>query len=436
MITSAASRESFLIGLQTLNFQHAKEDKCYKDNLLQSIKFTSCTTGQFTCNSGDCIPMGNRCDQTANCVDESDEIDCQLIIMRNYNKNIAPFTVNQVNNEIDAVAVNISANIIEILKINEVEQSFQVKFGLLLSWFDSRLVFYNLKPSRMANSPTFEEAASLWIPSIIFDNTENNDVMSFDDLAMVTISKKGTATLSDEAVVDEIDIFKGSENNIVLDKGFTKTLKCIYQLQLYPFDTQECTVNLKIGKYQTNLIKIFPRSLEMEGETLLTQFRVTKWKLEYKNKSELQFGLPVFKKSDQTHLSIYFIAGNIDDGVHIKIILKRRINNAILTIYLPTFLILIIVYATNFFKDFFFEAVVTVNLTSLLVLATLFISVSQSLPPTAYVKMIDVWLIFAQIVPFMEVLLHSWMDLHRVSEDREINHHGKTITVEDETRIS
>ena len=132
------------------------------------------------------------------------------------------------------------------------------------------------------------------------------------------------------------------------------------------------------------------------------------------------------------HLSI-FISGDIDAGVHIKIILKRRINKAILTIYLPTFLILIIVYTTNFFKDFFFEAVVTVNLTSLLVLTTLFISVSQSLPPTAYVKMIDVWLIFAQMVPFMEVLLHSWMDLQRVSEDREINHHGKTITVEEET---
>ena len=94
-------------------------------------------------------------------------------------------------------------------------------------------------------------------------------------------------------------------------------------------------------------------------------------------------------------------------------------------------LILTIVYSTNFFKDFFFEAVVTVNLTALLVLTTLFISVSQSLPPTSYVKMIDVWLIFTQMIPFMEVLLHTWMDSHRVSEDREINHHGKTLTVGD-----
>ena len=66
-------------------------------------------------------------------------------------------------------------------------------------------------------------------------------------------------------------------------------------------------------------------------------------------------------------------------------------------------LVLIIVYATNFFKDFFFEAIVTVNLTSLLVLTTLFISVSSALPSTAYVKMVDVWLIFAQLVPWVEV---------------------------------
>ena len=45
------------------------------------------------------------------------------------------------------------------------------------------------------------------------------------------------------------------------------------------------------------------------------------------------------------------------------------------------------------------------NLTSLLVLTTLFISVSGALPQTAYVKMVDVWLIFAQVVPWIEVLL-------------------------------
>ena len=103
--------------------------------------------------------------------------------------------------------------------------------------------------------------------------------------------------------------------------------------------------------------------------------------------------------------------------------------NELLTTYLPSILILAIVYATNFFKPFFFEAVVTVNLTALLVLTTLFISVSGKLPPTAYVKMIDIWLIFSQLVPFTEVLLHTFMDCMREEQDREVNHHGRAVNI-------
>ena len=74
------------------------------------------------------------------------------------------------------------------------------------------------------------------------------------------------------------------------------------------------------------------------------------------------------------HRDLDFVnPANPDDGIELVLVLRRRLMSAILTIYLPTVLILTIVYATNFFKDFFFEAVVTVNLTSLLVLTTLFI---------------------------------------------------------------
>ena len=79
---------------------------------------------------------------------------------------------------------------------------------------------------------------------------------------------------------------KGSENKISFDKGFTKTVECIYQLQLYPFDTQKCTVNLMMGQYEKDLIKLFPKDLEMEGRKLLTQYVITDWKLEYKNKGK------------------------------------------------------------------------------------------------------------------------------------------------------
>ena len=76
----------------------------------------------------------------------------------------------------------------------------------------------------------------------------------------------------------------------------------------------------------------------------------------------------------------------------------------ILTTYIPTVLLIIISYFSNFFKPFFFEATVVVNLTVMLVLVTMFISVSEGLPKTSYIKMIDIWLVFVLLIPFFEVL--------------------------------
>ena len=56
-----------------------------------------------------------------------------------------------------------------------------------------------------------------------------------------------------------------------------------------------------------------------------------------------------------------------------EIVFKRRLTNELLSTYLPSFFLLLMSYATTFFKPFYFEAVVTVNLSILLVTTTLFI---------------------------------------------------------------
>merc|ERR1712156_982791 len=53
------------------------------------------------------------------------------------------------------------------------------------------------------------------------------------------------------------------------------------------------------------------------------------------------------------------------------------------------------------------DMVIQVNLTILLVLATFFLGLSQSLPVTSYIKMIDIWMLFTMTVPFLEVILHT-----------------------------
>ena len=61
----------------------------------------------------------------------------------------------------------------------------------------------------------------------------------------------------------------------------------------------------------------------------------------------------------------------------------------------------------------------------------MFINVSNNLPKTSYMKMVDVWLLFNLLYPFIVVLIHTYMDTLRSDDDREINHHGKTIQIDD-----
>ena len=93
--------------------------------------------------------------------------------------------------------------------------------------------------------------------------------------------------------------------------------------------------------------------------------------------------------------------------VIMSIVLKRKVATELLTTYLPTILLLLITFVTIFFdKDLFGDAI-AVNLTIMLVMTTIFTSKIEELPPTSDMKMIDVWLIFCLVVPFLEVILRT-----------------------------
>ena len=74
----------------------------------------------------------------------------------------------------------------------------------------------------------------------------------------------------------------------------------------------------------------------------------------------------------------------------------------------------------------------TVNLTVMLVMTTIFTATMDKLPSTAYIKMVDLWLLFGQLVPFIEVLLQTIMESYRERDadgNRVINHHGRERVV-------
>ena len=98
------------------------------------------------------------------------------------------------------------------------------------------------------------------------------------------------------------------------------------------------------------------------------------------------------------------------NGIRMKMTMKRKIMSEMMTTYFPSLLLMMITYATTFFKPFFFEAALSVNLTTMLVMTTIFISKMEGLPPTSATKMIDCWLILCQLLPFVQVVIVTAME--------------------------
>ena len=105
-------------------------------------------------------------------------------------------------------------------------------------------------------------------------------------------------------------------------------------------------------------------------------------------------------------------------GIKMTIKMKRKIMSEMMTTYFPSLLLMMITYATTFFKPFFFEAALSVNLTTMLVITTIFISKMEGLPPTSDIKMIDVWLILCQLGPFFQVVLLTAMEFFRIQSNQ------------------
>merc|ERR1719219_3027122 len=100
-----------------------------------------------------------------------------------------------------------------------------------------------------------------------------------------------------------------------------------------------------------------------------------------------------------------------------------------MTTFFPSVLLMLITFATTLYKEQYFEATLSVNLTTMLVMTTIFISKMESLPPTSETKMIDMWLILCQLVPFIEVILVTTVEYYR--EDPQPKRKEETDTPDD-----
>ena len=222
--------------------------------------------------------------------------------------------------------------------MKEIQQILQLKFSLRMTWVDARLDFYNIKLDETMNVISNSELNRIWLPIIVFHNTERGQRTINDEESFATINRTGEGTGSDSSISEDIDIYKGSENSISMTRLYNIDFFCDYDMRWYPFDAQTCFMIMKLGGGTEKLVALTPGLLQYLGPEELTQYYVKKYSI---GEASLETA----------------------KGLSVSITFGRRLLGTILTVYLPTVLLNVIGHATNFFKPFFFEAVVTVNLT-------------------------------------------------------------------------
>ena len=226
-----------------------------------------------------------------------------------------------------------------------------------MRWLDQRLKWQNLKQDTNMNILNKQESSMIWFPEVIFVNNNNVQRITRDDKSTIVVEKYGVGVANLFSDLHNAEIFKGGDNSIRYNQISSINLSCDFKLSTYPFDTQQCTIQLSVPRNHKDWVEVRAKSMMYTGQTELQQFSVDK----------------SFQKNTRNNMN--------NESVAIFVMtFNRKISYNLIAVYLPTSTIFIISLLTLRVPIEHFEASIMVQLTSMLVMYTLFQAIAVSLP--------------------------------------------------------
>jgi len=385
---SEAPFRSLALGISTWTVHN--DTGCSQDSMVTQLALTSCGVEEFTCWDGVCLPLDQRCDGRPQCRDSTDEMACSVLDLNpSYNRFLAPPSPA---GEGTPLEINVSIDILAMSNFDPIQGNYETKFTLSLEWLDSRLSYNNLRSVAGSNRVDTVETGLLWFPAFVFQNTKDKNESVVDNKATMEVVRRGAGAHNTLESTENKVMFPGTSSSLLYSRYYSQVFECSFDLKWFPFDIQACTIQLSPVIRLKGAMVLLPTNFTYSGPTDLTQFTVK---------------------------SIAMMSGKQAGNVVVNIVIQRRLLSIVLTTFVPTIILNIIGHMSNYFKEFFFEGLMSLNVTVMLVLTTLFISVSASLPPTAYIKMIDVWLIFNLLKPFIDIIVQTYIESLREADGKE-----------------
>jgi hypothetical protein len=313
------------------------------DTYATEMNINACNKDEYPCADGACVNKWNRCDQTAQCSDGSDEDQCNLFSLSSgYNSLLAPICSRAVFN------ITFMVNITQIVKIDLQDQSFEAKLSVEAMWQDNRATFYNLLENSQQTSLTHKEIALLWKPYVMFLNQRSAFGSSLE-IQFFTASSSDNQHLPSESSKLYRD-FPYDAKNVALTmiKDYSNEFLCNLQLGKYPFDQQTCKLQM-----------FFPHTHGRINISTIQSLRTTEYSV---------YSIKLGQEE--------IITERKGTRIEIPIIMISNVRPIMMNTFLPTTLLVIITQLTNYFElPEMYEIATTVNTTVLLTLSALFVAV-------------------------------------------------------------
>ena len=154
---------------------------------------------------------------------------------------------------------------------------------------------------------------------------------------------------------------------------YTHDFTCKFDLRMYPLDTQKCSMEIKLIDSKEDLFDLKLTDLKLYGLDYANQYLIHDPRLDQTQSTSKKLHIEIIMERQK----IYSLLTTI-----LPAILINLVKSYLTTFYLlnicryfilqNSFWKLQVCIASNYFTEGHFEAVITVNLTGLLVLATMF----------------------------------------------------------------
>ena len=370
------STDSFPLGRKTWM---VRKGICEMEDEQKTLTFSVCDTGMFTCDDGECIELTKKCNLEEDCSDGTDETYCDNIdFSGGYRTSLAPRTDGGVE-----LFVNVSVSTFPTISTEELQ--FIANFELSLRWKDQRLKYKNLNNITNLNKIEIDDRDRMWKPSVDFKNAVEPKTTEVDSKTSMFIHKEHDPRAGSLRRDIEADVFEGGWASLIMRKEYFIKFECEFELRSYPFDTQQCQMIFRLRGVTQKYMYFSEdyQAITYNGITHLTEFTV-------KNISS----------------AVYREPGPYSEFV-VTILFARRSIYHILNIYLQTSLLNLTVLFTLFFDVTNFSDRIMVSLTVMLVVVTLQTQIQATLPPTAYYKLIDYWLVSSLVIIILIMLVHT-----------------------------